>query len=190
MKKLLFAAAAIMIATPALANTDGNLSESSSQGSLDVTVNIPKMVRVSGLDDMTFNITPAMLTEPYFSREDQTSTFCVYSNDGANGAYSLQVSATHSGVNGRPWGLTGPSSSVLPYNIWTSDNTGNQFKDYNFGQTVTYASNADGQGRRTTLNCSDHGDNATLKVGIDDADLLAAQAGAYTGTVTVTVSTI
>ena len=110
MKKLLIAAAAIMVATPALASTAGDLSVTSSQGSLDVNVNIPKMVRVSGLDDLAFNITPQMLTEPYFSREDQTSTFCVYSNDGADGAYSMQISATQSGASGRPWGLTGPAA--------------------------------------------------------------------------------
>jgi hypothetical protein len=188
MKKLLIAAAAIAFATPALAATDGNLSTSSSTGSLDVTVNIPKMVRVSGLQDMTFNITPAMLTEPYFSREDQTDTFCVYSNDGADGAYSMTVTSSHSGDAHHHWGLTG-AGGTLPFAIWTSDTT-NQFKTYNFGQTVSYLANGDGQGRRTTLNCSDHGNDASIKVGFDDADLLAAQAGAYTGTVTVTVSTI
>ena len=188
MKKLLIAVAAIAIATPALAATNGHLSKSSSTGTLDVTVNIPKMVRVSGLKDMTFNITPAMLTEPYFSREDQTDSFCVYSNDGADGAYSMTVTTSHAGDAHHPWGLVG-AGGVLPYSMWTSDTT-NQFKDYNFGQATSYLTNGDGQGRRTTLNCSDHGTDATLKVGFDDADLLAAQAGAYSGTVTVTVSTI
>lgn len=192
MKKLILAIAvpAMVAATPAFAATDGALDTTSSTGTLDVTVNIPKMVRVSGLDDLTFNITPAMLTEPYHSREDQTSAFCVYSNDGANGAYSMTVSANASGLGGStPWALSGPES--LPFAMWTSDDTGNQFKNFRFpNQTTSYLSNADGNGRRTTLDCSSKGDNATIKVGVNDSDLIAAQAGTYTGTVTVTVSTI
>lgn len=188
MKKLLIAAAMVAFATPALAATDGNLSETSSTGSLDVTVSIPKMVRVSGLQDMTFNISPSMLTEPYFSREDQTDKFCVYSNDGQDGQYSMTVTSSNPGDAHHHWGLTG-AGGTLPFSMWTSDTT-NQFKTFNFGQTVTYATNGDGQGRRTTLNCSDHGTDASIKVGFDDSDLLAAQAGTYSGTVTVTVSTI
>jgi len=193
MKKLLtvLAITAMTAATPALAATDGTLDTTSSTGTFDVTVNIPKMVRVSGLDDLTFNITPAMLTEPYFSREDQTSTFCVYSNDGADGAYAMTVSGQASGLGGgRPWALSGPGGQ-LPFAMWTSDNTGSQFKTFRFpNQTVNYLSNADGNGRRTTLNCGAQGDNATIKVGVNDSDLIAAQAGTFTGTVTVTVSTI
>lgn len=189
MKKLLIAAAAVAFATPAMAATDGQLSTTSSTGTLEFNVNIPKMVRVSGLNDLTINVTPAMLTEPYFSREDANDTFCVYSNDGADGAYSMTVSANpNPGSSGGAFALTGPES--LPYAVWTSDNTGNKFKTYSFGQTVNYLANADGQGRPATLDCSGRGDNANIHVGVDDSKLIAAQAGNYHDTITVTVATI
>lgn len=132
-----------------------------------------------------------MLTEPYHSREDATDLFCVYSNNGADGAYAMSVSANPSGVSGAgPFALTGAGGSV-PYSIWTSDNTGNQFKNWRFvGLTTNYSANADGLGRPTTTDCSDRADNASLKVGVDDAALIAAQAGTYTDTITVTVSTV
>lgn len=190
MKKLMIAAAAIAFATPAMAATDGALSEDDSTGTLDFEVNIPKMVRVSGLDDLQIDVTPAMLTEPYFSREDATDLFCVYSNDGADGAYAMTVSATPSGTGGAPFALNGAGGSV-PYSIWTSDNTGDQFKSWRFtGSTTNYIADADGLGRPTTTDCSDRADNASLKVGVDDAALIAAQAGTYTDTITVTVSTV
>jgi spore coat protein U-like protein len=192
MKKLMIAAAAAaMLATPAMASTDGALSTTNSSGTLDVTVNIPKMVRVSGLDDLTINVTPAMLTEPFFSREDATSRFCVYSNDGANGAYNLTVSANPSNIEGAaPYALQG-TGGTLPYAIWTSDNTANEFKNFRFaGLTTTYSANADGAGRPKTLNCTDRAENASIKVGVNDAAIIAAQAGTYTDTITVTVSVI
>lgn len=191
MKKLMIGAAALaMMSSPAMASTDGALSTSDSIGTLDVTVNIPEMVRVSGLDDLTIDVTPAMLTEPFFSREDATSTFCVYSNDGALGAYNMSVSANASGLGGgTPFAMTGVAD--LPYAIWTSDDTGNQFKNFRFpGSTTSNLANADGLGRPTTLDCTDRADNASIKIGVTDANLIAAQAGTYTDTVTVTVSVI
>jgi hypothetical protein len=190
MKKIALVAilAATAVSAPALAATDGTLSTTSSTGTLDVNVNIPKMVRVSGLNDLTINVTPTLLTEPFFSREDATDKFCVYSNDGASGAYSMKITGAGAGVGGAPFSLNG-AGGALPYYMWSSDTT-NEFKDYLFGQTTTYASGADGAGRRTTLNCSVQGNNASVKVGVNDADLIAAQAGTYSDTVTVTVSVI
>jgi hypothetical protein len=190
MKKIAFAAATAVLAmsAPAFAATDGALSTTSSTGDLQLNVNIPKMVRVSGLNDLTIDVTPAMLTEPYFSREDATDKFCVYSNDGADGAYSMTVSGTAGPGGDTPFALNGPAP--LPYAIWTSDNT-NQFKSFRFnGSTTNYLSNGDGNGRRTTLDCSVQGDNASIKFGVKDSNLIAAQAGTYTDTVTVTVSVI
>lgn len=193
MKKFAFAAATAVLAisSPAFAATDGALSTTSSTGTVQLNVNIPKMVRVSGLNDLTIDVTPDALTEPYHSREDATDKFCVYSNDGANGAYSMAVSATAGPEGSSPFALTGAGSTKLPYAIWTSDNVGNEFKDFRFnGLTTSYASNADNAGRRTTLDCSVQGNNASIKFGVNDSDLVAAQAGTYTDTVTVTVSTI
>ena len=128
-----------------------------------------------------------MLTEPYHSREDATDDFCVYSNDGNLGAYSMKITGAGTGSTA-PFTMSGPAP--LPYYMWSSDVKSNSFKNYLFGQTTTYASGADGAGRRTTLDCSVQGTNATVKFGVNDADLIAAQAGTYTDTVTVLVSAI
>ena len=187
MKKLLLAAVcAATFAAPAFAATDGSLSTTSSSGTVTFTTNIPNMVRVSGLNDMTINVTPAMLTEPYHSREDASDNFCVYSNAGANGNYKMSVSATPLGGN---FALTGPGS--LRYLIWLSDDPANQFKhNAHPGSSFASATTAGGLARPATLDCSDvsGGANASIHVGVDDTDLLAAVAGTYSDTITVTVS--
>lgn len=149
------------------------------------------MVRVSGLDDMTIDVTTDMLTEPWTSREDANDTFCVYSNDGADGAYKMTVTATPGvGDDSTPFDLTG-TGGKLGYAIWTSDDTGNAFKGYTWnGNVQSYKSNGDSNGRRTTLDCGVQGDNANIHVGVNDTDIIAAQAGTYSDTVTVTVSVI
>ena len=190
MKKLLFAAVAAAMATPAMAATDGSLSTTDSTGTLDVTVNIPEMVRISGLDDLTINITPASLTSPFFNDSTESSSFCVYSNDGPDGEYSLTVNASASGVSGTPYALTGPET--LPYSIFAGDEqSGTASFVYQFpGKVNTFSANADGLGRPTTLNCSNRGDNAIIRARVNNSDAIAVQAGTYTDTVTVTVAVI
>lgn len=190
MKKLLLAAAALAVASPAMAATDGALSTTSSVGSVDVTVNIPEMVRVSGLDDMVMDITPAALTNQFSNNVTVADSFCVYSNDGPDGDYAISVAATPSGGGSGPYSLTGPES--LNYQIYLGDvQSGGASFQYQFpGNVETFSSAADGLGRRTTLDCSAQGNNAIIRFRVMSADAIAAQAGTYTDTITVTVAVI
>ena len=188
MSKLLRALVAVsaLAAAPAFAATDGNLDTSSSQGSVDFTTVIPQMVRISGLTDMTLNVTPAALQNKYFSRQDAESQFCVYSNVGADGGYTMKVDGD-AGDGSHGFGLTGPSK--LAYNVWVSDDVNNHFKNYTWpGNVVTgYKTTSGGKARPTDLNCSG-GKDALVHVGVDNKDIFAAVAGTYKRTLKITVA--
>jgi hypothetical protein len=188
MTKLLRALVAVsaLAAAPAMAATDGTLSPSSSQGTVDFTTVIPQMVRISGLTDMTLNVTAAALNNPYFSRQDAESQFCVYSNVGADGGYTMKVDGL-AGDKG-PFGLEG-NGQKLDFAVWVSDDVRNSFKNYTWpGNTVTgYKTTSGGQSRPADLNCS-KGKDALIHVGVDNSNILAATAGTYKGTLKITVA--
>lgn len=185
-------AASALLSAPVMAATDGSLSTSSSVGTVDFTTVIPPLVKISGLTDMQINVTPAMLTNPYFSRQDAESQFCVYSNIGVDGGYSLKVDGT-AGVSGG-FGLTnsGAGTATLDYSVWVSDNVNDSFKNFTWPGNVepAYKTTAGGKARPATTDCSDVGKNALVHVGVDNSKILAATAGTYKGTLTITVSTI
>jgi hypothetical protein len=192
LKKLLVAAAASMaLAGAAHAAADGSLSTTSSVGSFNVTASVPDMVQVSGLTDQTIDVTVAELTSPYFSTIDTTQKFCVYSNDGAAGAYNVSVGGTP-GVNGAPYQLSGPNGP-LPMYVWVSDDASNVFVDggtgYSYNGAVHSYTTTRGAGttRPATTNCGG-GTDASIDVRLNNADVLAATNGTYTGALTVTVS--
>jgi hypothetical protein len=190
MSKLLRALVAVsaLAAAPAFAATDGDLSTSSSQGTVDFTTVIPQMVRISGLTDMTINVTPAALTNKFFSRQDAESQFCVYSNVGADGGYTMKVDGDAGKTAGHAFALTGADGS-LDYNVWVSDDTRNSFKNYTWpGNTVTgYKTTSGGKARPADLNCS-AGKDALVHVGVDNSSIFAATAGTYKGTLKITVA--
>ncbi len=187
---LITAVSAMAFAGVAHAATDGSLSSASSVGTLDVNATIPDMVRVSGLDDLTFAVTVADLTDPYTVRMDRTSDFCVYSNVTIDGNYDISVGgAAASASGGYPYALS-DGTTELRHAVWVTDDPSNAFTGtYTWpGNTKNYQTTSGGQTRPSTTDCSVIGDNASLKVGIKDADILAVPAGTYTGTLTVTVA--
>ncbi|MDB5714168.1 MAG: hypothetical protein JWO15_1565 [Sphingomonadales bacterium] len=199
MKKIIMlaAVAAFTLASPAMAAKDGKLSKNNSVGKLDITAVIPPMVRVSGLDDLRINVTPADLLNPYFNRQDAETKFCVYSNINAEGEYNITVDGDAAGPNsnGSPFALSG-AGGKLNYAVWVSDDVNNGFRSAGSGWTYPgythtgYKTTAGGLARPASISCSDVGENAALHIGIDNSQILAAQAGKYKGTLTVTVSTI
>jgi hypothetical protein len=199
MKKIIaLAAVAVAIAaTPAFAAKDGKLSKNDSVGKVDVTAVIPPMVRISGLTDMKINVTPADLLNPYFSRQDTETKFCVYSNINADGDYNITVDGDSAAAGGSHGPFTlGGAGGNLDYNVWVSDDVNNGFRSGGSGYTwpgnvkTGYKTTGGGLARPATIDCSDTGNNSALHIGIDNAAILAAQAGKYKGTLTVTVSTL
>jgi hypothetical protein len=190
MTKFLRALVAVsaLAAAPAMAATDGHLNKSSSTGSVDFTTVIPQMVRISGLTDMKINVTPAALTNKYFSRQDAESQFCVYSNVGADGGYTMRVDGDAGTTPGHGFALAGSGGS-LDYNVWVSDDTTNSFKNYTWpGNTVTgYKTTSGGKARPADIDCS-AGKDALVHVGVDNSSIFAAVAGTYKGTLKITVA--
>lgn len=194
-KKTLVAAAALaVLATGAQASTQGTLSQTSSTGTTVVTANIPNMVSISGLTDVIFNVTAADINNPHFGGIDETSAFCVYSNVTAGGNYNISVGSSVVGA-GNTFALSG-NGATLPMAVWVSDEASNGFGANGDGFTwpghikTNYSTAQTGQPRATDLSCSNvsGGKNAALQLRITDAALLAAVAGAYSGTLTLTVS--
>jgi hypothetical protein len=139
MKKLLLGAAAVLalgFSTTALAATDGTLSATSSTGTFLVNTTLPKLVRISGLSDVThvFTATEIAAAAAIASYSPVTlpgNNFCVYSNDGTDGAYTLTVSGPTGPAGGNEnFGLVGGTSGGrIPMRVIVSDNPTNEFQD-------------------------------------------------------------
>lgn len=195
MKNVLgFAVAAVALsASPAFAQSagDGTLSETASVASLNVTTNIPKMVRISGLEDINVDISAASVASGT-GAQNFGQRFCVYSNDTLDGLYKLTVDGlAGAGLNTgeEKYSIEGPDNQTLSFALWTSDHASNVYvRGTNTpGVAREFRTTAGGQTRPTTLNCNGN-DNASMNVRFSNARILAAIAGSYTGTLTFTVA--
>lgn len=198
MKKLALAAAlaaSALVSAPAFAAaTDGALSSADSVGSMTVTTTIPKLVKISGLSDISFSPTASQLSDSS-GTQNASERFCVYSNDTVNGLYKLRVdglagSELNSGE--LKFGLAGPNSSVLDLGVWVSDQAAAPYARGTAtpGQErANFATTSGGQARPTSLTCNGS-TNASLAFKLKNSGILAAVAGTYTGTLTITVSAI
>ena len=186
-KTFLAVAALAVLATGAQAETQGTLSQTSSTGTTVVTAVIPNMVSISGLNDVTFNVTADDINNPFFGGIDKNEKFCVYSNVTTGGNYNISVSGT-AGTDA-PYALTGTGGN-LDMAVWVSDDETNAFKNFTFpGFVQTNYKTAQSKARATDLACSNvGGTNASLQLRLNDARILAAISGTYTGTLTLTVS--
>jgi hypothetical protein len=193
-KIALFAALAVATAaTPAFAQaTDGKLSEDSSIGKLSVTTVIPKMVRISGLEDMAFNVTADSVANEG-GAISKTQKFCVYSNDTVDGLYKLSVeglAGDELNTGEAKFALTGDTGNTLSIAVFTSDNAAHAFNGTAApGVARSFKTTSGGQTRPTNLSCNGV-ENAAMAVKITNKRILAAIAGSYTGTLTLTVSPI
>lgn len=197
MKNLALAAAlaaSALASVPAAAATDGQLSSTSSVGSLTVTTTIPKLVKISGLSDISFSPTAANLADAG-GTQNTSERFCVYSNDTVNGLYKIRIdglagSELNSGE--LKFGLTGPGGSVLDLGVWVSDQANSPYVRGTAtpGQDIAnFATTAGGQARPTNLTCAGQ-NNASLAFKLKNSGILKAVAGTYTGALTITVSTM
>lgn len=193
MKAVLIAASMLALSAGAAAAQDGPLSSTSSSADFDVTATVVKMVRVSGLDDITLTIDPATLASNFGTTNGRTQ-FCVFSNVDALGSYNVQVTGDAGDGLANPYGLTGASTgtklnhTVGYYDAAAYNSVAAQFMR---SSTVRASKNTQaGQVRATTTDCSGAlgGSNSSINVGIRNAQAIAALADTYTGQLTVTVS--
>ncbi len=174
----------------AQAATDGSLSSSSSVGTLDVNATIPEMVRISGLSDLTFNLTVAAITSPS-SNIVQASDFCVYSNVTTAGLYDISATGVASGDLANPFQLVDGSNTLNHVVFLQDDPINSPFSGYaHYAQVKHYSTVAGGLARPTDINCGNlsGGTNSRVKVVLRKPQIMAAPAGTYTGTLTLTVA--
>ena len=174
----------------------GTATENNSVGSSDLSVTIPVLYRISGIQDLT--------TANYSDNTSSVSLqmnddVCIYTNAAAGDTYKIKVkgSSTCSGVD-----CPGDASDALaisndnndqyvPYTVYWNDETGvssanRQVIGTKGGAEATIASNQSGASRDP--NCvPTSGTNANFEIDFLRADILGVKSGAYTGTLTITL---
>mgnify|MGYP003634057725 CR=1 FL=1 len=180
MKNILKTTALItgMIASGTLmAATDGTLGATST-GTLDISVDVEDLVRISGLSDilLTFDATGT-------GDVVGSSTACVY----RNGAGTYSVNATGDGAaSAFTIQNAAPTPTVIGYTVgWDDAVTGTAIAAVSSGTALT------GQTGANTVSddCSAGGGaNAFVEVTVPRTSLVAAPAGTYNGTLTLEVA--
>lgn len=169
------AAAALLIAEPAFASTQGSFGATST-GSLNINASVPGRVRISGLSDVTFtNADPS-------ANASNAQNVCVWSNTSTRG---YNITATGSGSGGA-FTLASAALPVVPYTVQWAGSSG---QTSGTGLTATTA--LAGQ-TSTAINqdCSaGPSASASLIVSIGSSALQSMTAGVtYNGTLTLVVA--
>jgi hypothetical protein len=167
------ALAVIVIGVPfsSFAAEQGQISETTSTGSVDVSLEVPPLVRISDLEDIdlgTFGGTALAGSDDV----------CVWST---TRAYTITASGTGTGFE-----LTGAASGdTLAYAVEWADNAGETS-----GATMSSGTTLTGRTANATSPTCNGGNspNATVIVEVSDTDLAAAPADTYTGTLTLVVA--
>ena len=171
-------ASALFTSGIGFAATQGTVGATST-GTLDIDVTVDDQVRISGLSDILIAFDPAGTGDVTGS-----STACIYRNgagtysieatgDGASDAFTIEDSAA--------------TPTVVPYTVeWDDEVGGGNAAGVTSGTALTGQSGAN----TVSDDCSNAGGgaNAFVEVTIDRADLLAAPAGTYNGTLTLLVT--
>ncbi|HWL67643.1 MAG TPA: hypothetical protein VNS22_04585 [Geminicoccus sp.] len=170
-------AAAIALAAPAMAATQGELGDDSS-GTSALSVTIPEQVQITGIGDITLDdLDAADLASPtgVFATDD----VCVFSNAGESRSYG--VVATGSGEAGAFTLVNG--DETLAYEVkFNSSPGGNGTKLDPDDEPVAFA------GGKESLDPGCGNANASFQVDFTPTALQAATAGQYGGTLTFLVS--
>lgn len=169
----LIAACALQMPAVAVASTQGTLGATST-GSVDISATVPGRVQISGLSDVAFGT-----VDPTVAASNAQNV-CVWSNTSGRG-YSL--TATGSGA-ANAFTLT-DGTNTLAYAVEWSDSSGQSA-----GTALTTATALMGlTSTATSPDCSSGpASSASLIVKLTAADLQAAVAGSYTGTLTLVVA--
>lgn len=169
----LLAACALLVPSVASAANQGTLGASST-GSVDISATVPGRVQISGLSDVAFGTVDP--TVPASSAQD----VCVWSNTSGRG---YNITATGSGASSA-FALT-DGTNTLPYSVeWAASSGQSSGSALTAGTTLGGLSSA-----ATNPSCSaGPASSASLVVKMSTADLQAAVASSYTGTLTLVVA--
>ena len=168
-KALAWFAVLALTAVPAFA-TDGSLSTTSSQGTTELTLTVPSMVKITGIED-------PLVKDDWDGTGDLVAndSVCVFANH-ATGAYN--ITATGDGAAGHEFNVANGANNA-DYTVNWNDGSGNDPLTHNVAFTADNAS--------TVEDCS-ASTNATFTVTIAHATAIALPPKVYTGTLTLTVT--
>ncbi|WBA80956.1 hypothetical protein [Endozoicomonas sp. GU-1] len=134
---------------------------------VNFTVNLPTLVKISGLDDM-------VLTGRGNNRYRQEEPFCVFVSGG--GDYRIKASG---GAEANAPFLLSNGSNTIPYRVRLSRNGSNL-------NTVNPGVWLDATGSSSSLNCNG-GNNTKVRIVVQDNSVNGKPAGVYKGTLYLTV---
>lgn len=171
---LLVAGLGLMVPGAGVAATTQGSAGATSQGSVDISATIPGRVQISGLADIAFGTVDP--TAPAAKAED----VCVWSNTSARG---YQVTATGSGA-GSAFTLS-DGTNTLPYSVEWAGSSGQLS-----GTSLTSGTALAGLTSTAISPACTSGpaSSASLIVRMSQANLEAAVASSYTGTLTLVVA--
>jgi hypothetical protein len=172
-KGMLVACCSFAIPGAAIAATQGTAG-STSTGTVGITAVVPGRVQISGLTDLDFGtVDPA-------SAASKTEDLCVWSNTSGR---AYQVTATGSGAS-NAFTLS-DGTNTLPYSVEWADAAGQTS-----GDPLTSGTALTGQASTATNPTCSAGDatTASLIVNMTAANLQAAVASTYNGTLTLVVA--
>ena len=181
MRVLLALATAAAVATGSLAAfaaSDGTPGATST-GSLDVTLTIPHLVRITGLDDIPL----VHAAEGDITGSD---SFCVNDNLSATGrGYTIKASSANGSGSDFRMLTTGPL--YLVYDVDFDDDsdagTGGTDLDHNVTSPTEFDS-----GAAVNMGSSCTSPNASVLITVTEAAHQAAQAGSYSDTLTLLIT--
>jgi hypothetical protein len=172
-RRALVAGCALSLCGPAVAASQGSLG-STSTGSISISATVPGRVQISGLSDVVFGT-----VDPTVAASDAQNV-CVWSNT-VGRAYN--VTATGSGASNAF--LLSDGTNSLAYEVEWADTSG-QANGTAFTSGTALASLAS---TATNPTCSSGpATTASLIIKMTTADMQAALASSYTGTLTLVVA--
>jgi len=156
--------------------TDGLLGTTST-GTLLISLSINSVIKISEMDDLTFSFTPGVDSGPI----SDSTTFCVYTNNGTGNYSATVTSANASGTTFRAF--DGSSNYIVYTAEWDDDIALGSPSTLQSGVQLTGITGAD----TTNQDCLAT-DVAVLRVTFSDAALQAAAQGSYSDTITAIVA--
>lgn len=170
----LVAFCAIQLPAPASASSDGTIGADST-GTVQIDAAVPGRVQITGLTDVDFGT-----VDPTLDASDAQSV-CVWSNTSGR---KYNVTATGDGGTGTDFSLS-DGTNALPYTVeWAATSGATTGSALTSGTALTGLSSS-----AVNPSCSSGASkSASLIVNMASADLLAAVAGSYTGTLTLVVA--
>lgn len=161
----------LLLSGYAFAATDGTLGATST-GTSDISLTVPELILISGMADVSFG------TWSGSGDLDGNEDVCIYTNKAA-GTYV--VTATGDGA-ANAFTVT-DGSNTIAYAVAYNDVSGTTGE----AALTTNVQSAQQSGADTSSQSCGGSDNANFHVTVTEANLLAAPAGAYSGTLTLVV---